>query len=248
MSVLPLPAAFTDEDRHLIANFVPLVDGLASLLGTGCEVVLHAFDQLDASVIKIANGHITGREAGAPATDFALAQLRQTTVHPQEQGPQEQGPQDQVSWRSYFSRNRQGQLLKSASMTIRNRQQQPIGMLCVNFSLDAPLSSLLAALSMPVMANSLNTVPVVLENESFANSVDDLVAQVMAKVDADTRLPASARNKAIITTLYDRGLFEIKEAAHRVAERLAISRHTVYLHIRNHKAAQTADSQEKSLS
>ncbi|WP_460881477.1 helix-turn-helix transcriptional regulator [Pseudaeromonas pectinilytica] len=246
--MLPLPAAFTDEDRHLIANFVPLVDGLASLLGTGCEVVLHAFDQLDASVIKIANGHITGREAGAPATDFALAQLRQTTVHPQEQGPQEQGPQDQVSWRSYFSRNRQGQLLKSASMTIRNRQQQPIGMLCVNFSLDAPLSSLLAALSMPVMANSLNTVPVVLENESFANSVDDLVAQVMAKVDADTRLPASARNKAIITTLYDRGLFEIKEAAHRVAERLAISRHTVYLHIRNHKAAQTADSQEKSLS
>ena len=246
--MLPLPAAFTDEDRHLIANFVPLVDGLASLLGTGCEVVLHAFDQLDASVIKIANGHVTGREAGAPATDFALAQLRQTTVHPQEQGPQEQGPQDQVSWRSYFSRNRQGQLLKSASMTIRNRQQQPIGMLCVNFSLDAPLSSLLAALSMPVMANSLNTVPVVLENESFANSVDDLVAQVMAKVDADTRLPASARNKAIITTLYDRGLFEIKEAAHRVAERLAISRHTVYLHIRNHKAAQTADSQEKSLS
>ena len=246
--MLPLPAAFTDEDRHLIANFVPLVDGLASLLGTGCEVVLHAFDQLDASVIKIANGHITGREAGAPATDFALAQLRQTTVHPQEQGPQEQDPEDQVSWRSYFSRNRQGQLLKSASMTIRNRQQQPIGMLCVNFSLDAPLSSLLAALSMPVMANSLNTVPVVLENESFANSVDDLVAQVMAKVDADTRLPASARNKAIITTLYDRGLFEIKEAAHRVAERLAISRHTVYLHIRNHKAAQTADSQEKCLS
>ena len=246
--MLPLPAAFTDEDRHLIANFVPLVDGLASLLGTGCEVVLHAFDQLDASVIKIANGHVTGREAGAPATDFALAQLQQATVHPQEQGPQEQDPEDQVSWRSYFSRNRQGQLLKSASMTIRNRQQQPIGMLCVNFSLDAPLSSLLAALSLPGAANSLDTVPVVLENESFANSVDDLVAQVMAKVDADTRLPASARNKAIITTLYDRGLFEIKEAAHRVAERLAISRHTVYLHIRNHKAAQTADSQEKCLS
>lgn len=232
--MLSLPPALNEEERHLIANFVPLVDGLAALLGTGCEVVLHAFDQLDASVIKIANGHITGREAGAPATDFALAQLQQATSHPEEQG----------SWRSYFSRNRQGHLLKSASMTIRNRQQQPIGMLCVNFSLDAPLSSLLAALSMPGMANSLNTVPVVLENESFASSVDDLVAQVMAKIDGDTSLPASARNKAIITALYERGLFEIKEAAHLVAERLAISRHTVYLHIRNHKAAQTANSQE----
>lgn len=129
-------------------------------------------------------------------------------------------------------------------MTIRNRQQQPIGMLCVNFSLDAPLSSLLAALSMPVMANSLNTVPVVPENESFASSVDDLWRKWMAKIDGDTSLPASARNKAIITALYERGLFEIKEAAHLVAERLAISRHTVYLHIRNHKAAQTANSQE----
>ena len=237
--MLSLPPALNEEERHLIANFVPLVDGLAALLGTGCEVVLHAFDQLDASVIKIANGHITGREAGAPATDFALAQLQQATSHLQEQGPEEQG-----SWRSYFSRNRQGHLLKSASMTIRNRQQQPIGMLCVNFSLDAPLSSLLTTLSMPGMANSLNTVPVVLENESFASSVDDLVAQVMAKIDGDTSLPASARNKAIITALYERGLFEIKEAAHLVAVRLAISRHTVYLHIRNHKAAQTANSQE----
>lgn len=238
--MLPLPPGLTEEDQHLLANFVPLVDGLAALFGRGCEVVLHAFDHLDASVIAIANGHVTGREAGAPATDFALAQLQQTTAYAQEQGPQEQ-----VSWRSYFSRNRQGQLLKSASMTIRNRQQQPIGMLCVNFSLDAPLSSLLTALSLPVMPNSVSSAPIALENESFASSVDDLVAQVMAKIAADSSLPASARNKAIIIALYERGLFEIKEAAHLVAERLAISRHTVYLHIRNHKAAQTADSQEK---
>jgi predicted transcriptional regulator YheO len=232
--VLQLPQGFNEEERHLIANFVPMVDGLASLLGSGCEVVLHAFDHLNASVIKIANGHITGREAGAPATDFALTQLQQAALQPTEDN----------QWRSYFSRNRQGQLLKSASMTIRNRQQEPIGMLCVNFSLDAPLSSLLAAFALPEAVHAGTTAPVVLENESFASSVDDLVAQVMAKIASDTRLPASARNKAIITALYERGLFEIKEAAQLVAERLAISRHTVYLHIRNHKAALAVHSSE----
>ena len=97
IEVAPLRDAstLTDEERHLIASFEPAVAALSALFGPGCEVVLHAFDSLHASVIKIANGHITGRKAGAPATDFALAQLQQTTSHPQEQGPQEQ-----VSWRS----------------------------------------------------------------------------------------------------------------------------------------------------
>jgi len=44
------------------------------------------------------------------------------------------------------------------------------------------------------------------------------------------------RNKAIVHRLYDMGIFEIKDAAQLVAELLGISRHTVYLHIRNHKA------------
>ena len=44
------------------------------------------------------------------------------------------------------------------------------------------------------------------------------------------------RNKEIVTRLFDMGIFEIKEAAQLVARMLGISRHTVYLHIRNHKA------------
>ena len=72
--------------------------------------------------------------------------------------------------------------------------------------------------------------------ETFASSVDDLVAQVIAKVDRDPGLGSSVRNKAIVHRLYDMGIFEIKDAAQLVAELLGISRHTVYLHIRNHKA------------
>lgn len=68
--------SLTDEERHLIASFEPAVEALAALFGAGCEVVLHAFDTLDASVIKIANGHITGRREGAPVTDFALNRLQ----------------------------------------------------------------------------------------------------------------------------------------------------------------------------
>jgi predicted transcriptional regulator YheO len=35
--------------------------------------------------------------------------------------------------------------------------------------------------------------------------------------------------------LYDKGIFDIKDAINRVAERLNISKHTVYLYIRQRK-------------
>ncbi|BBU02913.1 MULTISPECIES: helix-turn-helix transcriptional regulator [Aeromonas] len=206
----------TDEERHLIASFEPAVEALAALFGSGCEVVLHAFDSLDASVIKIANGHVTGRREGAPVTDFALNRLQGVA-----------GSQ----WSSYFTRTRDGALMKSSSVTISNRQGKPIGMLCVNFSLDTSLGSLLDTFALPAAP-----APAPLNNETFASSVDDLVAQVIEKVDQDSSLSSSVRNKEIVTRLYDMGIFEIKEAAQLVARMLGISRHTVYLHIRNHKA------------
>lgn len=206
----------TDEDRHLIASFEPAVEAIAALFGDGCEVVLHAFDNLHASVIKIANGHVTGRREGAPVTDFALSRLTSA---------------EGMQWSSYFTRTREGGMMKSASVTIRNRTGQAIGMLCVNFSLDAPLGGLLQALT-PVMN------PEATRHETFAHSVEDLVDQVIARVDEDPDQGIGSRNKAIICHLFDQGIFDIKDAAQQVADRLGISRHTVYLHIRNHKAAQ----------
>ena len=97
-----------DESRHLIASFEPAVDALSALFGSSCEVVLHAFDNLHASVVKIANGHITGRQEGAPVTDFALTKLQSDA-----------GSQ----WSSYFTRTKEGKVMKSSSITIKNRHE-----------------------------------------------------------------------------------------------------------------------------
>lgn len=205
------------DERHLIASFEPVVEALAALFGSGCEVVLHAFDNLHASVVKIANGHVTGRSEGAPVTDFVLSQLSSL---------------EESQWSSYFTRTRDGGLMKSASITLRSRTGNPIGMLCVNFSLDTSLGSLFQA-----MAPAPLELP---QNETFARSVEELVVQAMRAVDdGDSRLSVGARNKTIISTLYEQGIFDIKDAVQQVAKRLGLSRHTIYLHIRTHKAAQS---------
>jgi len=43
------------------------------------------------------------------------------------------------------------------------------------------------------------------------------------------------KNKEIIIQLYQRGIFNIKDAVLKVASLLGISKNTVYLHIRNLK-------------
>ena len=61
--------------------------------GEGYELVLHSLESLDHSVIKIINGHYTGRSEGSPITDLALKML----------GQLEQDPSRTVS--PYFNKN-----------------------------------------------------------------------------------------------------------------------------------------------
>jgi uncharacterized protein HI_0575 len=46
------------------------------------------------------------------------------------------------------------------------------------------------------------------------------------------------KNRQIVMSLYEKGIFDIKDAINLVAERLDISRHTVYLYIRQIKQDQ----------
>jgi predicted transcriptional regulator YheO len=58
-----------------LKSFIPLVDALAATFGQNCEVVLHDLSNPKKSVVKIANGQITGRKLGSPITDLGLRLL-----------------------------------------------------------------------------------------------------------------------------------------------------------------------------
>ena len=60
-----------------IAELMPFVDFLGAALGSATEVVLHDLTEPGNSVVKIVNGHVSGRNVGAPATDFARAIVRE---------------------------------------------------------------------------------------------------------------------------------------------------------------------------
>ena len=61
---------------------LPVVRGLAEMLGPDCEVVLHDLAQMPHSIVAIENGHVTGRRPGDAPTDQMLRSLRKQTTRP----------------------------------------------------------------------------------------------------------------------------------------------------------------------
>ena len=49
----------------------------------------------------------------------------------------------------------------------------------------------------------------------------------------DLSISASNKNKEIVSLLYQRGIFNLKDSVITISEQLGISKNTVYMHIRN---------------
>ncbi len=214
-------APFTEYDKAILKSYEAVVDGIASLIGPFCEIVLHSLEDLNTSAVKIANGENTGRQVGSPITDLALKMLKDI-----------EGSERNFS-RSYFTRAKGGVFMKSITVAIRNADNRVIGLLCVNVNLDAPFSQVLQSF-MPTQeakeaASSVN----------FASDVEELVDQTVERtveeINTDKTVSNNTKNRQIVMELYDKGIFDIKDAINRVADRLNISKHTVYLYIRQRK-------------
>lgn len=213
----------TPEERAILQSYIPVVEGLGHYLGEGYEIILHNLESLEHSVMQIVNGHYSGRKIGSPITDFALAmlkQIEQTEDH---------------SAITYFNQNANGTLLKSATIPIPGKKNKIIGMICINFYMNVPFSTLLSQF-VPPAAGSLAAQN---QTETFTEDVDDLIAGALSDVkDAilnNPAIPVQNKNKEIVTVLYQRGIFNLKDAVIKVAALLNISKNTVYMHIRNLK-------------
>lgn len=211
---------FTDSDHEILNSYRYVVDGLAALIGPHCEIVLHSLENLQYSAIYIAHGEHTGRKIGSPITDLALRMLHDMT-----------NADNPVS-EAYFTNAKSGALMKSATIAIRNKQQRTIGLLCININLDVPFSQIMQTFIPPKETEKASAV-------NFASSVDELVAQALEfsieEVNADRNVSNNNKNRQIVLNLYEKGIFDIKDAVNQVADRLDISKHTVYLYIRQFK-------------
>ena len=214
----------TQNERMILQSYIPVVEGLGQYLGEGYEIILHNLESLEHSVMQIVNGHHSGRKIGAPITDLALGMLSRI-----------ENSKDHSAI-SYFNRRQDWVILKSTTIPIPGEGNRIIGMICINFYTNLPLSTVIQQL-IPEDLNFLQSLPHT--TETFTENVDELIETALADVKdqvlSDASISTNNKNKEIVIALYKKGIFNLKDSVIKVANRLNISKNTVYMHIRNLK-------------
>lgn len=207
-----------EEDKTILHAFDAVVEGIAEVFGTNCEVVVHSLEDPSRSIVKIVNGHVTGREVGSPLTDFAVKMLNKA----------DRLESDMIG--TYYSKLDDGRLLKCVTVLIRNTEGQPIGLMCVNIDLSVPFLDFLGGFLPSRDEPSQNVV------EHFPLNVKDLIDRmletVMSDVNSQRGVSPSEKNKMIVLELYKGGIFNVRGAIDVVAKQIGVSRYTIYNYIR----------------
>ncbi len=209
---------YTKADHMIINSYIASVDALSNYFGPAYEIVLHSLEDKSASVVAIKNGH-SGRTVGSPITDYALRILNEI-----------ENGRESKEYLTYFNIGDDGSPIKSITVPIHGEGGKVIAMLCFNLYLNAPFIDIV---------NSVAPSGIAATKEHYASNTDDLLYHILedarSAVENGPELLPSQKNKTIIYTMAAKGAFNIKNSVQLTADKLGISKNTVYLHLRHYQ-------------
>ena len=224
----------------ILEKFIPVAKGLARAFGKNCEVILHDVQDLEHSIVLIENGHITGRQVGAPMTDLGLYFLTSDLFN----------DIDYVA--NYQTESKDGKKLKSTSIFIRDNNRKIVGFLCINYNIEPMINISREIDEFCNVNNNLNSVENIIKEEreeSFSHSLDDLMERLFSKAQQRIGKEINKMQKEdkieMVRYLQKHGIFLVKDAIDRLAERLNVSRFTIYNYLAEIKPEH--DSEKKLL-
>ena len=111
--------------RFELEKYIPLAKTIAEMLGKKWEALIHDFSNPQRSIIAIENGYVTGRKIGDPITDLALTIWKK--------GGYGDKKTDKIV--NYKTKTKDGRILKSSSVFIKDNQKKIVGCMCINYDL-----------------------------------------------------------------------------------------------------------------
>ncbi|KXL53083.1 YheO-like PAS domain protein [Anaerotignum neopropionicum] len=211
--------SLSERDRAILNSFIHITDGIAEFLGGYCEVVIHNLENMDHSVMHIINGHLSGRQTGAAISEVTLSFLNRMMAEPS------------LKHVCYFAKNNRGETFKASIIPILGEKGNIIGLICLNMYLAAPISALVQSMTQGDGTKQESISETFVENttELMLNALDEAKKTVFSNLS----ISSSNKNKEIVSILYQKGIFNLKDSVITIAEHLGISKNTVYMHIRN---------------
>ena len=190
---------------------------IAEQFGPNCEVVLHDLTRpYESTIVAIWNGHVTGREVGGGGTDVGLKILKGTSQ-----------PEDTYN---YINSTKSGQILRSSSKYIKDKEGNVVGSLCINFDITDLLKGQNALSYLTNYGSNHHN------KEVFTSNIDELLDEMIYDAVSTTGKEVNQLTKEekveVVKYLDEKGAFLIKKSAERVADFLGITRFTIYNYLK----------------
>ncbi|GAA1749251.1 helix-turn-helix transcriptional regulator [Nonomuraea bangladeshensis] len=222
-------AAERAHAARVVKVLAPVVPALALALRPRTEVVLHDLTKLPNSIVAIGNP-LTGRDVGGPATDLGLRILS-------------------AGWSEhligYRTETEEGLTMRSSSVFFKAPSGRSVVCLCINTDIaeleraQEVLAALTATTSTDPTTDGGQDI-----RETFPVSVDDLVEGILRDAIGAIGVPVALMKKthkmAVVRELNRRGFFTIRESVDLAAQRLDVSRFTIYNYLNELEAGAEA--------
>lgn len=202
-------------NREFLAQ---LAKGISQQFGSNCEVAVHNLSEsyTDSSIIIIENGDVTGRKVGDGPSHVVLEALH---------GDQSK-LQDHLS---YLTKTKDGRILKSTTIYIRDEGQKVIGIFSINFDITG-LLMVNNALKPLITVESTEKEP-----EKIPQNVNDLLVELIEQSVQQVGKPVALMSKddkiKAIQFLNNSGAFLITKSGDKVSKYFGISKYTLYSYI-----------------
>lgn len=209
--------------RPFLTPYVTMAKLLARTF-PDAEVVVHDLADPQHSVVFVANGHITGRRPGESFEHLVTEAIKNGT------------PQDGILANYFFEKN--NRLIRSSTLLIRDERETISGAVCINTdatqaaaTLDFLSRQLLGSPCIPESLPHQSSPAAEQHSQSADKSVQDFVEDLIDRMIcnlADTEKLSREQRLALLSFMQERGVFLVKGALERVAQRLGISKVRLY--------------------
>lgn len=200
-----------------------VIPGLAKMLGSRYEVILHDLSHTESSIVVLA-GDVTHRKLGGPATNYLLHLLQEGD-----------GVADSVNYQNQMP---DGRVLRSSTMFIRDDEGRILGSLCINKDLSDYVMAMNVLKEEVDCVNDKREAP----RERFTADIGEVMESVVDAEVQKTAKPVAYMQKedklAVVETLEKKGIFAIRNAVEHVAERLGVTSFTIYNYLKEIRGKQ----------
>ena len=195
-----------------------LAKGISRQFGPNCEVVVHDLDSNDpnSSIVAIENGHVTGRKVGDGPSHVVLEALRS-------------GRENLTDHLRYLTRTKDGKILKSSTIYVRDDDGEAIGIFAINYDITLMLA----------MEENLKQFTATDQDQreperisrNVGDLLDELIEQSVKIVGKPVALMTKEDKVKAIQFLNETGAFLITKSGDKVCRFFGISKYTLYSYI-----------------